>query len=48
MACIMLTQVDTAGLSGINGVEWDAVELPSQFLENWCWEPEALALFWPL
>jgi len=40
----MLTQVDTAGLSGINGVEWDAVELPSQFLENWCWEPEALAL----
>lgn len=39
----MLTQVDTAGVSGINGVEWDAVELPSQFLENWCWEPEALA-----
>ncbi|MGM0526349.1 MAG: oligopeptidase A [Pseudomonadota bacterium] len=40
----MLTQVDTAGVSGINGVEWDAVELPSQFLENWCWEPDALAL----
>ncbi|MGM0480338.1 MAG: oligopeptidase A [Pseudomonadota bacterium] len=39
----MLTQIDTAGISGINGVEWDAVELPSQFLENWCWEPEALA-----
>lgn len=39
----MLTQIDTAGVSGINGVEWDAVELPSQFLENWCWEPEALA-----
>ena len=39
----MLTQVETAGVSGINGVEWDAVELPSQFLENWCWEPEALA-----
>ena len=39
----MLTQVDTAGVSGIDGVEWDAVELPSQFLENWCWEPEALA-----
>ncbi|RUO34169.1 oligopeptidase A [Aliidiomarina sanyensis] len=39
----MLTQIDVAGVSGINGVEWDAVELPSQFLENWCWEPEALA-----
>ncbi|WP_194756780.1 oligopeptidase A [Aliidiomarina indica] len=39
----MLTQMDVAGVSGINGVEWDAVELPSQFLENWCWEPEALA-----
>ncbi|WP_127959240.1 oligopeptidase A [Serratia microhaemolytica] len=39
----MLTQIDTAGVSGINGVAWDAVELPSQFLENWCWEPEALA-----
>lgn len=39
----MLTQVDVAGVSGINGVAWDAVELPSQFLENWCWQPEALA-----
>ena len=39
----MLTQVNTAAVSGINGVAWDAVELPSQFLENWCWEPEALA-----
>jgi oligopeptidase A len=39
----MLSKVDTAGVSGINGVAWDAVELPSQFLENWCWEPEALA-----
>ncbi len=40
----MLTQMETAGVSGINGVEWDAVELPSQFLENWCWESESLAL----
>jgi len=40
----MLTQIDVAGVAGINGVPWDAVELPSQFLENWCWEPEALAL----
>ena len=40
----MLTKVDVAGVAGINGVAWDAVELPSQFLENWCWEPDALAL----
>lgn len=40
----MLTQIDHAGVSGINGVEWDAVELPSQFMENWCWEKEALSL----
>ncbi|MDO9104157.1 MAG: M3 family metallopeptidase [Methylovulum sp.] len=40
----MLTQVDYLGVSGINGVEWDAVELPSQFMENWCWEKDALAL----
>jgi len=40
----MLTQIDYLGVSGINGVEWDAVELPSQFMENWCWEKEALAL----
>lgn len=39
----MLTQVDVSSVSGINGVPWDAVELPSQFLENWCWEEEALA-----
>ena len=39
----MLTQVDVADVSGINGVPWDAVELPSQFLENWCWEQEALS-----
>jgi oligopeptidase A len=40
----MLTKVDHLGVSGINGVEWDAVELPSQFMENWCWEKDALAL----
>ncbi len=40
----MLTQVDYAGVAGINGVAWDAVELPSQFMENWCWEREALDL----
>lgn len=40
----LLTQVEYAGVSGINGVAWDAVELPSQLMENWCWEPEALAL----
>ncbi|MGF1699777.1 oligopeptidase A [Photobacterium makurazakiensis] len=39
----MLTQVEVPAVSGINGVPWDAVELPSQFLENWCWEEEALA-----
>jgi oligopeptidase A len=41
----MLTRVDVAAVSGISGVPWDAVELPSQFLENWCWEPEAISLF---
>jgi len=40
----MLTKIDHLGVSGINGVEWDAVELPSQFMENWCWEKEALDL----
>jgi oligopeptidase A len=34
----LLTEVDELGVSGINGVEWDAVELPSQFMENFCWE----------
>jgi len=34
----MLTQVDDIGVAGISGVEWDAVELPSQFMENFCWE----------
>lgn len=40
----MLTRVEQLGVSGINGVPWDAVELPSQFMENWCWEPDGLAL----
>jgi oligopeptidase A len=38
----MLTQVDDLGVSGISGVEWDAVELPSQFMENFCWEWDVL------
>lgn len=41
----MLTEVDYLDISGIRGVEWDAVELPSQFMENWCWQREALDLF---
>ncbi|NOX09051.1 MAG: oligopeptidase A [Gammaproteobacteria bacterium] len=38
----MLTQINFSGVSGISGVAWDAVELPSQFMENWCWERDAL------
>lgn len=38
----MLTKVDYAGAAGINNVEWDAVELPSQFMENWCYHRETL------
>jgi oligopeptidase A len=38
----MLTQVEVLGVSGIEGVEWDAVELPSQFMENFCWEWDVL------
>ncbi len=41
----MLTTVDYADVSGINGIPWDAVELPSQFLENWAWQRESLNLF---
>lgn len=40
----MLTTVDYVGVAGINGVAWDAVELPSQFMENWCWQRDALDL----
>lgn len=41
----MLTRIDVPAVAGINGVEWDAVELPSQFMENFCWERGALNLF---
>ena len=40
----LLTQVDYPSISGINGVPWDAVELPSQFMENFCWRPEVLPM----
>jgi len=41
----LLTEIDYPGVAGISGVEWDAVELPSQFMENFAWQREALALF---
>jgi len=41
----MLTEVDWPSVGGIGGVEWDAVELPSQFMENFCWQRETLDLF---
>ena len=41
----LLTRVDDAGVSGIHGVEWDAVELPSQFMENWCYHAPTLQGF---
>jgi oligopeptidase A len=40
----MLTKIDYLGVSGIHGVEWDAVELPSQFMENWCWARASIQL----
>ncbi|MGH1472010.1 MAG: M3 family metallopeptidase [Cellvibrionaceae bacterium] len=40
----MLTEIDCPAVSGINGVAWDAVELPSQFLENWCWQEEVIPM----
>ncbi len=40
----MLTKIDIASISGLNGVEWDAVEFPSQFMENWCWHQTPLDL----
>ncbi|MGJ8686803.1 MAG: M3 family metallopeptidase [Spongiibacteraceae bacterium] len=40
----MLTQIDSLNVSGISGVAWDAVELPSQFMENWCWQKEIIPL----
>ena len=40
----LLTQIDYPEASGIHGVPWDAVELPSQFMENWCWQKEGLEL----
>ncbi len=40
----MLTRIDYPSVAGIQGVPWDAVELPSQFMENWCWQKESIAL----
>lgn len=40
----ILSSIDIPNISGVNGVLWDAVEIPSQLMENWCWEPEVLSL----
>lgn len=40
----LLTKMEYIAIAGTHGVAWDAVELPSQFMENWCWEPESLAM----
>ena len=40
----LLTQVSVGDVAGVNGVEWDAVELPSQFMENWAWDAEGITL----
>ena len=40
----MLTQVPYASAAGINNVEWDAVELPSQFMENWLYDPQTIGV----
>ena len=40
----LLTEVSISDVAGVNGVEWDAVELPSQFMENWAWHPDGIAL----
>ncbi|WP_225639331.1 oligopeptidase A [Candidatus Profftia sp. (ex Adelges kitamiensis)] len=39
-----MTTIEIANISGINGIPWDVVEFPSQFMENWCWEPEVLKI----
>ena len=41
----MMTEVDEGLVSGIRGIEWDAVELPSQFMENWCYDRRTLYSF---